>query len=79
MHSPCNPRQKALGLRQGNKRPSGEKREVAYLKNNAERPPAKPVQHWADYWHESADFTTARVSPRRPTAPQKPRAPIRKT
>jgi hypothetical protein len=63
MHSPGNPRQKALGLRQGNKRPPGEKREVAYLKNNAERPLTDPVQHWADYWRKSADFTTARASP----------------
>jgi hypothetical protein len=49
MHSMRNPRNKPLGLRQGDKRPPREKREVANLKNNAERPPSKPVQHQAHH------------------------------
>ncbi len=48
VYSPGNPRRQSLGLRQGDERPPGEKREVAHLKNNAERPSTEPVQHQAD-------------------------------
>jgi hypothetical protein len=50
-----NPRQKPFGLRQGRKRPSSKKREIAHSKNNAERPPSKPMQH------QAGNYTKTRI------------------